>query len=135
MLPPGLSYKRPFQLRPLFCLYASLSVTGLQGIKIQGIKTANTTGLGHTGADLMQTARQLHFIYSGRICSQTEQILDNVSDVKEIFSVAVRNDSVFLWGNRLTRCTAAVVLTALPTTPPNHSSPPHIIRADTPKGW
>lgn len=55
-LPPGLSYKRPFQLRPLFCLYASVSIAALQGIKIQGIKITSTG----------TTSHQLHFIHSSR---------------------------------------------------------------------
>lgn len=134
-LPPGLTYKRPFQLRPLFCLFASVSITALQGIKIQGIKTTNTTGLWHTGAHQMRTLRQLHFIYSsqgGFIAKQSKcWTMFARGHNKEILSVAVRNGSVLFWGNRLTRCTAGVVLTA----PPHHSAPPHIIRADTPKGW
>lgn len=77
-----------------------MSIAGLQGIKIQGMKTTNAAGVENSGADLMQTARQLHFIYSGKVCRQTEQILDSVSDVKGIFSVAVTKR--LLWGNRLT---------------------------------
>lgn len=132
-LPPGLSYKRPFQLRPLFCLYASLSITASQGIKIQGIKTTST------GAHLTQTLHQLHFIHSsqGGFTAQQSKCWTMLASGhnKEILSVAVRDGSVLLWGNRLTRCTAGAVLTALTSTPPHHSSPPPIIRADTPKGW
>lgn len=121
---PGLSYKKNFQKRPLFCLYVSVSIPGLQGIKIQGIETTNTTGLGHTGARLMQTVRQLHFIYSSQGGFTTKQskrwTMLARGHNKKILSVAVRSGSVLFRRNRLTWRTAGVVLTALP----HHSSPP-----------
>lgn len=84
----------------------SVSITGLQGIEIQGIKTTNTGGLGHTGAHLVQTVRQANFIYSsqGGFTAKQSKCWTMLArgHNKEILSVAVRNGSVFLWGNRLT---------------------------------
>lgn len=125
-LPHRLSYKRPFQKRPLFCLYVSGSITGLQGIKIQGFKN-NWYCRTRTNwcTSRMQTVCQLHFIYSsqGGFTAKQSKCWTMLArgHNKEILSVAVRNGSLLLWGNRLTWYTAGVVLTALP----HHSSLPH----------
>lgn len=87
MLPPGLSYKRPFQLRPLFCLYASVSITGLQGMK-----TDDTRGLGHTDADLMPTV----YLFRERDLWPNRANTGQRCDTSDILGVAVRNSSVLL---------------------------------------
>lgn len=115
-LPIGISYKRPFQPRPLFCLYASVSITASRGIKAS-----------NSGAHVTQTLLQLHIIHSsqgGFIAEQSKWwTMLASSHNKEILSIDVRNGSMLLWGNRLTRYTAGAILTALTATPLHHSSP------------